>query len=453
VVVDNLKRFAVTTYSDCNDLLEEGLSNRTTASTAMNSTSSRSHAVFTLEITEKTGEVDAVAAALSGKSPSKSSSGKNKKGGGGGTNGPQVTKVTLIDLAGSERAKSADTTGERLREGGAINKSLSVLGNVISLLAKNSKDMALLEEELAAEATAAGTSPTSPEASAKAKKKLQLAAENSRHIPFRDSVLTWILRDSLVGNSKTIMLAAISPAAVNFHETLSTLRFANQAKLIKTKAVNNEDPTTRLIRELRDEIEQLKAQLASGGGGGGGIGSGGGGGGGSYGADGSFEDYMASMNGNSTFAHSPDRNHGNNFGGSPSSEHGGGDALSPDGTSARERDALQALSRAEGRRAAAEANMLDLRAKLNHRRRVGGTTTTNDDNVCSERVYDGSNFSSLLFQFAVHFLPEHYESMPILPVSRIISSIRSAFRLHVYTGGSFAPFRRCLLSEIRWRWS
>lgn len=379
MVVDNLKRFAVTTYADCNDLLEEGLSNRTTASTAMNSTSSRSHAVFTLEITEKVGEVDAVAAALSGQSPSKgsSSSSKHKKGGSSGGGGPQVTKVTLIDLAGSERAKSADTTGERLREGGAINKSLSVLGNVISLLAKNSKDMAILEEELAAEATASGLSPTSPEASAKAKKKLQLAAENSRHIPFRDSVLTWILRDSLVGNSKTIMLAAISPAAVNFHETLSTLRFANQAKLIKTKAVNNEDPTTRLIRELRDEIEQLKAQLASGGGGHG-MGSGSGGGGG-YGADGSFEDYMASMNGNSTFAHSPDRHGGNKFGGSPSSDPGNGQSGAEGTPSTRERDALQALQRAEGRRAAAEANMLDLRAKLNHRRRVKNKRRTTNE--------------------------------------------------------------------------
>ena len=135
VVVDNLKRFAVTTYGDCNDILEEGLTNRTTAATAMNSSSSRSHAVFTLEITEKPqGGTDLVAQALAG------GGGGGKKGkrgkGGAAAEGPRVTKITLIDLAGSERAKSADTAGSRLAEGAAINKSLSVLGNVIALLAK-----------------------------------------------------------------------------------------------------------------------------------------------------------------------------------------------------------------------------------------------------------------------------------------------------------------------------
>jgi hypothetical protein len=366
VVVDNLKRFAVTTYRDCNDLLEEGLANRTTASTAMNSSSSRSHAVFTLEITERADKLDAVAAALSGQSPEKGSTyaAAKKKA------AAKVTKVTLIDLAGSERAKSADTTGERLKEGGAINKSLSVLGNVISLLAKTSKDLATLEDELS---TAAAESGSSPDEQTKAKAKLRLAAETSRHIPFRDSILTWILRDSLVGNSKTVMLAAISPAAVNFHETLSTLRFANQAKLIKTKAVNNEDPTARLVRELREEIEQLKAQLASGGGSGGiGLGLGSGrdgsnGGGGDYGAgiDGSFEEYISAMNGSSGRFGSVTGS--DDWGSSPQAA---ASRLAAESASARERDAVAALQRAEERRAAAEANMQDLRAKLNHRRKV-----------------------------------------------------------------------------------
>jgi len=266
-------------YSDCNDLLEEGLTNRTTAATAMNSSSSRSHAVFTLEITEKPKDAgDAVAQALAG-------GGKKSK-----KDENRVTKVTLIDLAGSERSKSADTTGDRLKEGGAINKSLSVLGNVIALLARQAKD-AMLEEEAAMAAA---------ESSPMAKGMAASMGGPTRHIPFRDSVLTWILRDSLVGNSKTVMLAAISPAAVNFHETLSTLRFANQAKLIKTKAVINEDPTQALIRELREEIERLKERLANGegGGGGGGGGSGGGamysGGGGDGGAT-SFGAYQAEM--------------------------------------------------------------------------------------------------------------------------------------------------------------
>ncbi len=167
-MIDNLKRFAVTTYSDCSDLLEEvptrvppgpcdrlaamptppdsavssfprvvsaqGMTNRTTAATAMNSTSSRSHAVFTLEITERKGkELDATAAALLGNSPAK----KKKEA---------LTKITLIDLAGSERAKTAESSGVRLKEGGAINKSLSVLGNVIAQLAKQANDRAKDEE-------------------------------------------------------------------------------------------------------------------------------------------------------------------------------------------------------------------------------------------------------------------------------------------------------------------
>jgi hypothetical protein len=98
-------------------------------------------------------------------------------------------------------------------------------------------------------------------------------------IPFRESVLTWILRDSLVGNSKTVMLAALSPAGANYQETLSTLRFAAQAKRLKTKAIVNEDPVQKLVSELRAEIEKLKAQVAVGGGGGSGAGSGGGSGG------------------------------------------------------------------------------------------------------------------------------------------------------------------------------
>ena len=100
-----------------------------------------------------------------------------------------MTKITLIDLAGSERTDTAGTTGDRLKEGGAINKSLSVLGNVISQLAKNAKDQMAAEEEQASSG-----------------KKAAASDPNRRHIPFRDSVLTWILRDSLVGNSKTVRL-------------------------------------------------------------------------------------------------------------------------------------------------------------------------------------------------------------------------------------------------------
>lgn len=91
-----------------------------------------------------------------------------------------------------------------------------------------------------------------------------LPANNKKgvHIPYRDSVLTWLLKDSLGGNSKTIMIAAISPADCNYSETLSTLRYANRAKNIINKPTINEDPNVRLIRELREEIDTLKGMLS-----------------------------------------------------------------------------------------------------------------------------------------------------------------------------------------------
>lgn len=139
-------------------------------------------------------------------------------------------QIHLVDLAGSERANATGATGQRLKEGAHINKSLVTLGSVISALAEFSSD-------------------TSGQ---KAK---------SLFIPYRDSVLTWLLKDSLGGNSKTIMIAAISPADCNYGETLSTLRYANRAKNIINKPTINEDPNVKLIRELREEISKLKALM------------------------------------------------------------------------------------------------------------------------------------------------------------------------------------------------
>ncbi|KAH8030276.1 hypothetical protein HPB51_006708 [Rhipicephalus microplus] len=139
----------------------------------------------------------------------------------------QSAKVNLVDLAGSERADSTKATGQRLKEGGHINKSLVTLGTVISALA-------------------------------------ELSTSNSRKrvfIPYRDSVLTWLLRDSLGGNSKTIMIATISPAECNYGETLSTLRYANRAKNIINKPTINEDPNVKLIKELREEIARLRSRV------------------------------------------------------------------------------------------------------------------------------------------------------------------------------------------------
>ena len=136
--------------------------------------------------------------------------------------GEKVSKISLVDLAGSERAKSTQAKGERLKEGANINKSLTCLGKVISSLA-----------------------------SVDTKKK--------SHIPYRDSILTWILKENLGGNSKTAMIATISPSIINFDETLSTLRYADRAKQIKCHAIVNEDPNVKLIRELKEEILHLKS--------------------------------------------------------------------------------------------------------------------------------------------------------------------------------------------------
>ncbi len=136
-----------------------------------------------------------------------------------------------MDLAGSERADATGATGQRLKEGAHINKSLVTLGSVISALAEAS----VLKEN---------------------------ASKKKAFIPYRDSVLTWLLKDSLGGNSKTIMIATISPAEINHGETLSTLRYANRAKNIINKPTVNEDPNVRLIRDLRDEIERLRSMMS-----------------------------------------------------------------------------------------------------------------------------------------------------------------------------------------------
>ena len=136
----------------------------------------------------------------------------------------KVSQISLVDLAGSERAKATGVSGKALREGANINKSLTTLGKVISSLAdpdKKGKDAA-------------------------------------KFIPYRDSVLTWLLKDSLGGNSKTAMIATASPSEVNFEETLSTLRYADRAKNIKCNAIVNEDPNAKLIKSLHDEIANLK---------------------------------------------------------------------------------------------------------------------------------------------------------------------------------------------------
>ncbi|KAB1262775.1 Kinesin-like protein KIF16B, partial [Camelus dromedarius] len=205
----DLSKHLVQNYGDVEELMDAGNINRTTAATGMNDVSSRSHAIFTIKFTQ---------AKFDSEMPCET-----------------VSKIHLVDLAGSERADATGATGVRLKEGGNINKSLVTLGNVISALADLSQD-----------------------ASNPFVKKKQV------FVPYRDSVLTWLLKDSLGGNSKTIMIATISPADVHYGETLSTLRYANRAKNIINKPTVNEDPNVRLIRELRAEIARLKTLLAQG---------------------------------------------------------------------------------------------------------------------------------------------------------------------------------------------
>jgi hypothetical protein len=135
----------------------------------------------------------------------------------------KVSKISLVDLAGSERSNVSNTSGDRLKEGANINKSLTTLGLVIKALAERS-------------ASESGPPTSTP------------SSQRKVFIPYRDSVLTWLLKESLGGNSKTIMLATVSPSDMHAEETLSTLRYASSAKRIVNKAVVNEDPNAKTIR-------------------------------------------------------------------------------------------------------------------------------------------------------------------------------------------------------------
>jgi hypothetical protein len=199
--VEGLAKMVVTDKEQFLQLMNDGNRIRTTGATAMNAQSSRSHAVFTVIVTQKTtvGSVETT----------------------------KISKMNLVDLAGSERADKTHATGSRLVEGSNINKSLSALGNVISTLAE------------------------------------EFESGKARHIPYRDSSLTWILKDNLGGNSKTLMLATISPASAQYEETVSTLRYAERAKKVQLKARVNESNNNEVVAALQKEIDQLKLQLKS----------------------------------------------------------------------------------------------------------------------------------------------------------------------------------------------
>ncbi|EKX45559.1 hypothetical protein GUITHDRAFT_55963, partial [Guillardia theta CCMP2712] len=179
IYVDGLTWQEVRDAEACNALLQRGLRNRHVGETSMNKESSRSHSLFTLKVesTHLTAE---------------------------GLTKQRHSCLNLVDLAGSERQKATNASGDRLKEASNINKSLSALGNVIMALA-------------------------------------DISDGKARHVHYRDSKLTFLLKDSLGGNSKTAIITNISPADSNFGETISSLKFAQRAKLIKTRAILNED--------------------------------------------------------------------------------------------------------------------------------------------------------------------------------------------------------------------
>ena len=202
IYVEGQSSHPVDSFEAIDKKMEEGNRNRTIGSTQMNATSSRAHTVISIEFKQITSY--------------------------GGKKAEKLSVISLIDLAGSEKAEQTGATGDRLKEGCAINKSLTCLGNVISALADK--------------------------AMGKAKK--------GAVVPYRDSALTRMLQNALGGNSKTIMICAISPASSNFEETLSTLRYADRAKKIQNAAVVNESEQDKLIRQLKEENERLKNELA-----------------------------------------------------------------------------------------------------------------------------------------------------------------------------------------------
>ncbi|KVH98313.1 Kinesin, motor domain-containing protein [Cynara cardunculus var. scolymus] len=208
---------SVKTLKEMTDCLEHGSLSRATGSTNMNNQSSRSHAIFTITLEQM-------------RKPN-----SNIPGDGNSNDSTcdeyLCAKLHLVDLAGSERAKRTGSDGMRFKEGVHINKGLLALGNVISALGDEKK------------------------------------RKEGAHVPYRDSKLTRLLQDSLGGNSRTVMIACVSPADINAEETLNTLKYANRARNIQNKPVVNRDPVSSEMLKMRQQLECLQAELGARGGG------------------------------------------------------------------------------------------------------------------------------------------------------------------------------------------
>lgn len=208
---------AVSTLQEMATCLEQGSLSRATGSTNMNSQSSRSHAIFTITL-EQMHKLHSV---FPGCDTPYEDMGEEYF----------CAKLHLVDLAGSERAKRTGSDGLRLKEGIHINRGLLALGNVISALGDEKK------------------------------------RKEGVHVPYRDSKLTRLLQDSLGGNSKTVMIACISPADINAEESLNTLKYANRARNIQNKPVVNRDLISNEMQKMRQQLMNLQAELCARGGG------------------------------------------------------------------------------------------------------------------------------------------------------------------------------------------
>uniref|UniRef100_A0A4X2KIA6 StAR-related lipid transfer protein 9 n=1 Tax=Vombatus ursinus TaxID=29139 RepID=A0A4X2KIA6_VOMUR len=231
--VQGLSQHVVTNSKQIISLLEEGVANRITAATHVHEASSRSHVIFTIYYTQAVLENN--------------------------LSSEIASKINLVDLAGSERADPTYCK-DRITEGASINKSLVTLGIVISTLAQNSQVFIGYQSP---NSTSSEGGDSGSLSSPLVAGSIGGVPRKQSYIPYRDSVLTWLLKDSLGGNSKTIMVATVSPANSSYSETMSTLRYASSAKNIINKPRVNEDANVKLIRELREEIERLKGMLLS----------------------------------------------------------------------------------------------------------------------------------------------------------------------------------------------
>ena len=264
--VESLTRIEIKNYDDVSVVLQRGHKHRAVAATILNSASSRSHAIFTVHLTQMIPAAKgSVAPTPNGRGSNSSSSSldgmttpkhrTNMAGVQHGTHGDlhgaatagvtitRKSKVCLVDLAGSERASATGVTGDRLTEANNINKSLSTLGDVIQALSNMSTHAGRRESLLNS------TSKNN-------------TAAGGHHVPYRNSVLTWLLKDCIGGNSKSVMLATVSPTDIAYNESISTLRYVERAKLITTHAVINETTNdAQIISQLQKQVHQLQKQL------------------------------------------------------------------------------------------------------------------------------------------------------------------------------------------------